>query len=507
MRFPEYNRYDALGLADLVRRREITPLELVEACIERMERVQGRINAMVAPLYDRARDYAKRPIPAERGSRPDEAPFFGVPFLIKDLVQPVAGAPFTRGSRFFAHAVATEDSELIRRYRRAGLNFVAKTNTPEFGLTPFTEPLLHGPARNPWNTEHTTGGSSGGSAAAVAAGVVPMAHGGDGGGSIRIPASCCGLFGLKPTRARTPATIDAGEGWLGLALDHAISRTVRDSAALLDASRGWGPGDPYDAPPVERPYIEEVSREPGKLRIALCKRPLLPAEPHADVLAAADDAAKLCASLGHDVAEATPPIDPQEVATDLVTIVGVAMASDIAEAEAAVGRASTKDDFELTSRVVALLGRTITGVRLEQARRRMQHLGRTMAKFFERYDVLLTPTLGLPPPKIGALQPHGIERKLQEIVADASLTSVLRIPGLVEKIAEKTYGFIPWTAPANVTGLPAMSVPLWWNGAGLPVGAMFTGRFGDEATLFRLAGQLERARPWADRRPAVHADA
>lgn len=499
MRFPEYSKHDALSLADLVRRREITPLELVEACIERIERVDGRISAVVARLYERAREEAKGPL--------GDGAFAGVPFLLKDLVQPVAGAPFMRGSRFHAHDVAREDSELVKRYRAAGLLFVGKTKTPEFGLTPFTEPVLQGPARNPWNLDHITGGSSGGSAAAVAAGIVPMAHGGDGGGSIRIPASCCGLFGLKPTRARTPAAPDAGEGWGGLALDHVISRSVRDSAAMLDETHGYSAGDPYDAPPAHGPFLAEVAREPGKLRIALCKAPLLPSEPHADVLAAVDDAAQLCASLGHQVDEAVPPIDPNQAATDLVTVVAVAMAADVAAAEAEKGRRSGRDDFEVMSRVVALLGTTISGLRLEQARRRNMQLGRTMARFFERYDLLLTPTLGLPPPRVGALQPHGLEAKVQQLVADSGLSPLMRVPGLVEKIAAKTYGFIPWTSLANVAGLPSMSVPLTWNAAGLPVGSMFTGRFGDEATLFRLAAQLEKARPWADRRPPVHGDA
>jgi len=495
MRLDEYARHDALALAELVRKREVTPLELVDLCLAGIDRVQGRLNAFVTRMYEAARADAGKPL---------EGPFAGVPFVIKDLVQPVAGVPFWRGSRFFRGEVPTEDSELIKRYRRAGLLLVAKTNTPEFGLTPFTEPLVHGPARNPWNTEHSTGGSSGGSAAAVAAGVVPMGHGGDGGGSIRIPASCCGAFGLKPTRGRTPAAPDAGEGWGGLALDHAITRTVRDSAALLDASRGYAPGDPYDAPPTGS-YLEETRREPGKLRIALCRSPLLPATPHPDVLAAVDDAARLCTSLGHAVEEAVPPIDIQRAATDLVTVISVALACDVAAAERAFARTAEKDDFEVGTRVVAMLGRTISGVRLEEARRNMQLVGRAMARFFERFDVLLTPTLGLPPPKIGALQPHGVEKLIQEFIVDKGLTPVLRIPGLVDTIAAKTYGFIPWTPLANTTGLPSMSVPLFWNAAGLPVGAMFTGRFGDEATLFRLAAQLEKARPWAERRPPVHA--
>jgi amidase len=498
MAFPEYATHDALALAELVRTRQVTPLELVEEAIARIARVQPRLNAFVGELYDRARRDARGPLP--------DGPLAGVPLVVKDLVQPVEGAPFRRGSRLFAATVAAHDSELVRRYRRAGLLLVAKTATPELGLTPYTEPALQGPARNPWNPEHTTGGSSGGSAAAVAAGVVPMGHGGDGGGSIRIPAACCGMFGLKPTRGRTPPGTAGAEGWGGLSLDHAITRTVRDSAALLDASRGHAPGSPYDAPPVERPYLEEVGRAPGRLRIALCRTPLLPAQPHADVLAAVDDAARLAASLGHEVEEAAPPLDAAALARSLLTVISVSVALDVAAGEREVGRPAGRDDLELTTRLVAMMGRQATAAQLEQARRELHAVGRTMAEFFARYDVLLTPTLGQPPPRVGALQPHGLERRAQQLVADLRLEAVLRVPGLVPAIAAKTYGFIPWTPLANVAGLPSMSVPLWWNADGLPVGSMFTGRFGDEATLFRLAGQLEQARPWRHRRPAVFSD-
>lgn len=494
MRFPEYAQHDALSLAELVQKREVSPLELVEACIERIERT-SQLNAVVARMYDRARADAARPL---------DGPFAGVPFVIKDLVQSVEGVPFTRGSHFFREDVPTKDSELIRRYRRAGLVFVAKTNTPEFGLTPFTEPVRHGAARNPWNLDHNTGGSSGGSGAVVAAGVVPMGHGGDGGGSIRIPASCCGVFGMKPTRGRTPGPPDAAEGWSGFALDHALTRSVRDSAALLDATKGYAPGDPYDAPPSGN-YLDETRRDPGKLRIALCRAPHLPAKPHPDVIAAAEDAGRLCASLGHDVEEATPPIDIEQTAIDFVTVVAVAVAADVASAEESFRRKATRDDFELGTRVVAMLGRTINGLKYEESKRRLQMLGRTMAAFFERFDVLLTPTLGLPPPVIGSLQPKGLERRMQELIADRGLTPVLRIPGLIGKIAAKTYGFIPYTPLANMTGLPSMSVPLYWNRDNLPIGSMFTAPFGDEATLFRLAAQLEKARPWTARRPPVFA--
>jgi amidase len=496
-RFPEYAEHDGLGLAALVREKQVSSLELVNAALERIDLVDGRIQSIVARMDESARATAQKSLP--------DAPFAGVPFLVKDLVQPVAGAPFRRGSRFFEDAIATEDSVLITRQRAAGLILIGKTKTPEFGLTPYTEPRAQGPARNPWDLERTPGGSSGGSAAAVAAGIVPIAHGGDGGGSIRIPASCTGLFGLKPTRGRTPGPPEVGEGWLGLTVDHALTRSVRDSAALLDATTGYALGDPYSVERPDRPYLEEMSRPAGKLRIALCKTPLLPSTPHADVLAAADDVAALCASLGHEVEEASPVVDPDAAATDLLTLVSVALAQDMAEAERAAGRRGLRRDFETTTRVVALLGSTISAVRLEEARRNVQILGRRMAAFYTRYDVLLTPTLGLPPPRIGDLAPKGLEAKLQEFVVDRGLGAVLKVPGLVTQIAKKIYTFIPWTSLANVAGLPSMSVPLVWNAAGLPIGTMFTGRFGDEATLFRLAAQLETARPWAKRRPGTFA--
>jgi amidase len=486
---------DALALADLVRRREVTPRELVDSCIAAAERLNPKLNAIVTPMYEQARAAASGTLP--------EGPFRGVPFFVKDLVQPVAGVRFTRGGRFYASQIADHDSTLIERYRRAGLVIVGKTNTPEFGLTPWTEPVLHGSTHNPWSLAHNTGGSSGGSGAVVAARIAPMAHGGDGGGSIRIPASACGVFGLKPTRGRTPYGPDLAEGWFGFALDHALTLSVRDSAALLDASDGYELGAPYDAPPKSGPYLAETTREPGKLRIALCKIPVLPGTPHPDVLAAADDAAKLCESLGHHVEERTLPVDRDLFAVDFTTLVAVSTACDIEEAEGIVGRTPTHRDFETSTWVVGLLGKTMSGQKLEMARRRLQALARRIAEFQRDFDVILTPTLGLPPPLIGSLAPHGIEAKAQELIARAGLTPLLRIQPLVEAIAKKTFTFIPYTPLANVTGQPSMSVPLHWNAAGLPVGAMFTGRFGDEATLFRLAAQLERARPWRDRKPGV----
>jgi amidase len=495
--FIDFGKYDGLGLAELVRNKQVTALELVDEVIRRVEHVNGQLNAVVTRMDREARDAAQGQL---------EGPFAGVPFFIKDLVQPVAGVRYTRGSRYFANEIADHDSELVRRYRKAGLVLVGKTNTPEFGITPYTESELLGPAKNPWSTAHNTGGSSGGAGAVVGSRIAPMAHGGDGGGSIRIPASCCGVFGLKPTRARTPVGPDSTEGWFGFALDHALTLTVRDSAALLDAMHGHEVGAPYAAPTPKGPFFQEVGRDPGKLRIALVKSPLLPSSPHRDVLEAADDTARLCTSLGHAVEEVRLPVDPDQFAVDFVTIVAVSTAADLDEFPSTYGRPLKRKDFETSTWITAMLGRTMASDRLELARRRLQRMARDLQVFLDKYDAMLSPTLGLPPPRIGQLQPPTIELRAQELIAAAKLSPVLRLPGLVSAIAKKIYAFIPYTPLANVTGQPSMSVPLYWNTEGLPVGTMFTGRFGDEATLFRLAAQLEAARPWRDRRPGVHAD-
>ncbi len=494
----DFGNHDALGLAALVREKKVSPRELVDECLARVDRVNGTLNAVVTRMDEQARAAADRPIP-------DGAPFGGVPFLVKDLLQPVAGARFTRGSRFWATEVPDHDSELIRRHRAAGLILVGKTNTPEFGITPFTESELLGPAKNPWSVKHNTGGSSGGAGASVGARIVPMAHGGDGGGSIRIPASCCGVFGMKPTRGRTPLGPDMTEAWFGFAVDHALTRSVRDSAALLDATHGREVGAPYAAPTPSGTFLSEVTRAPGKLRIAFSKAPMLPGDPHRDVLEAADDAAKLCVSLGHEVEEVRLPVDRDEFALDFTTLVGISTAVDLDQGSRETGRALRREDFETGTWLVAMLGRTFTASAVENARRRLQVLSRKVAVALEPYDVLLTPTLGLPPPRLGSLKPGGLEAKAQELIAAARLTPLMRIPQVLSAIAGKIYAFIPYTPLANVTGQPSMSLPLRWNGDGLPIGTMFTGRFGDEATLFRLAGQLEEARPWWDRRAPIDA--
>src|SRR5215831_14277829 len=334
MGIAEYGALDGLGLAALVQRRQVTAAELLEEAIARAERVNPRINAIVTPLYDRARKEAAAP--ADPGARP--GPFAGVPFLLKDLDAELAGAPMSAGSRYFADYAPTWDATIVTRLRAAGVIIFGKTNAPEVGLTPYTEPELWGPAHNPWSLDRTPGGSSGGSAAAVAAGIVPVAHGNDGGGSLRIPASCCGLFGLKPTRGRTPVGPRRSQIWTGFAIGGVMSRSVRDSAAMLDAIAGPEATSPYWAPPQARPYLDEVGAPPGRLRIALTKRPHVARNTvHPDCLAATDDAARLLAGLGHHVEEADLDIDADVFAADFYRSAAVEIASIVERGRALMG--------------------------------------------------------------------------------------------------------------------------------------------------------------------------
>ena len=467
---------DATAQAELVRRREVKPVELVDAAIKRIERLNPTLNAVVTPMYDLARRAATGPLP--------EGPFAGVPFLLKDLLASYAGVRFTEGSAFLSEYVPDHDSELVARHKRAGLIVVGKTNTPEFGILPTTEPRLFGPTHNPWDVGRTTGGSSGGSAAAVAAGLVPMAHGNDGGGSIRIPASCCGLFGLKPTRGRNPLGPHYGDIFGGLVAEHAITRSVRDSAALLDATSGPDVGDPYWAPPPARPFLQEVGADPGRLRIAFTAQSATGASVHPDCVAAVRDAAALCADLGHEVTEVTPAIDGQVVTQAFMTVWSAGCAWTVDDWARSTGRTPTPDLFEPLTWALQEMGRQHSASAYLLALQDLQKVSRQVARFFLDYDVWLTPTLAEPPVPLGTFDSPP-ENPLQGLIRAAS--------------------FVPFTPICNITGQPAMSVPLYWNAEGLPIGSHFIGRFGDEATLFRLAAQLEQARPWAGRRPPVSA--
>ena len=469
----DYQRYDGLGLAELVRTGETSAKDLLGAALARIERVNPELNAVVTPLFDAARASIAAGLP--------EGPFTGVPFLVKELVASVAGAATTAASRLYQHSMPAADSEIVARFRRAGLVIAGKTNSPEFGLSPTTESLLYGVTRNPWRHDLAPGGSSGGSAAAVAAGMVPLAHATDGGGSIRIPASACGIFGLKPTRARITAGPEGGEGLSGLAVQHVVTRSVRDSAALLDAIAGPLPGDPYAAAPPAGPWLDAVSQPTGRLRIGYARTAPTGVPVHPDCVAAVEDAARLCESLGHDVAEASPTYDAHALERGFVTVFGAHIMANIARATG--GALPARELVEPLTYALAARARGLGAADFIGALHGLHREARKIAQFFESHDLWLTPTLAQPPLPIGHFE---IES------------------GDIDRWIERLAAFIPFTYPFNVSGQPAASVPLYWTADGIPIGCQFVGRYGDEAALFRIAAQLEIARPWFDRRPPGH---
>jgi Asp-tRNA(Asn)/Glu-tRNA(Gln) amidotransferase A subunit family amidase len=471
----DYESYDGLGLAALVKKRAASASELLETAIARCEQRNPALNAVVIPMLEQARAAAKADVP--------KGPFEGVPFLLKDLHLNVPGVRTTNGSSMFVDNVPANESELVARYRRAGLVVFGKSASPEFGLTCTTESRVFGQTKNPWNLEHTSGGSSGGASTAVAGGIVPLANASDGGGSIRIPASCCGLFGLKPTRGRTPLGPDAGEGWGGMSCVHAVSRSVRDSAALLDATAGPDLGAPYAAQPPQRPWLAEVGANPGRLRIAVNTESWNGAATHPDCVAAAEDAAKLCESLGHHVERARfAPSSIEELRIAALTAISANVRWAIEDRAKKLGREAKPDDVEPGTWAVAELSKGLRAVDYAGAVKVLHRTGRELARFLTSYDAILSPTMGTPPPKLGVLSLSAPDMKEQ-----------------VRVLMEAT----GYTQLANTSGAPAMSVPLFWNAAGLPIGVQFVGRHDDEATLFRLAAQLEQARPWFARKPAA----
>jgi Asp-tRNA(Asn)/Glu-tRNA(Gln) amidotransferase A subunit family amidase len=470
----EYRSSDALGLAGLVAAGEVSAAEVLDAAIASIDARNPELNAVVSRCDEVARDEVARGLPA--------GPFTGVPYLIKDLNAHVAGLPSTQGVRLFADVVAEHDSEFVARLRRAGMVILGKTNTPGFGSSTSTEPGFFGRCHNPWNLERVAGGSSGGAASAVAGGIVPAAHATDGGGSIRIPASCCGLFGLKVTRGRVTHAPYAGEGWNGMSVGHAVTRSVRDSAAILDATCTPFPGDPYVAPSPARPYLDEVTTEPGRLRVGLLDRqPGTGLEPDADCRAGLEAAARLLDTLGHHVEPVEWPELPMAPAAITGTISSTHIANAVDRRLEALGRELRDDDLDQWIRLIVERGRDVTGEVYVQAVAAMHATGRTVAAMMAGYDVLCTPTLAIVPPELGILDPNG------------DFVAALPYLGAMS-------GFL---SIANITGQPAMSVPLHRSADGLPVGVHFMGRFGDEASLFRLAGQLERAAPWPALAPAA----
>lgn len=470
---------DATGQAQLVRRGECTPLDLVEAAIDRIERINPRINAVITPLFEKAR------AEAVADGYPD-GPFRGVPFLVKDAVCHTAGDPYHLGMRALRDRgfVAREDTYLATNFRRAGLVITGRTNLPELAMGPTTEPLAYGPTHNPWDLDRTPGGSSGGSAAAVAAGLVPAAHGNDMGGSIRIPASFCGLVTIKASRARASLGPGLGELWGPVTNEGVLTRTVRDAASLLDVASSPWPGDPYVAPPPERPYTEEVGIEPGRLRIGLCLG-LPDTAFHPECVAAAEKAGRLLEEAGHHVEDSFPSALAEPVVAEVSGVVwGTGVRRDVERLGEVLGEPIGPEELEPLNRAMIDQAADVTATQYLAALERMYAWSRRVIAWWSAgFDILVTPTTTQPPPRLGLMAP------------DSDLDELSSLIGALTR----------FVAPFNATGQPAMSLPLYWTPGGLPVGVQLVAAYGREDLLLRLAGQLEAAQPWQHRRPGLHA--
>lgn len=465
--FKEYDQYDGLGLAELVKKKEVSAAEICEEAITRIERVNPALNAVITPMYDPARQAVQATLP--------DGPFVGVPFLLKDLLGDFAGVTQTMGSRACKNYIPARDSELVKRYKHAGLVILGKTNTPEFGLLGITEPELHGPTRNPWNTDHTPGGSSG------------------------------GLFGLKVTRGRTPNGPIHGRTWQGAVVEHVISRSVRDSAAMLDATQGADAGAPYVIPPPPRAYMREIEQRPGRLRMAFNTQSPIDTSVHPECIRAVEQTVYLLEELGHEVEEARPEVNGQALAKSLIVLYSAEITALFDALVPLLGRKVKPSDVETVTWTLGLLGRTYSAGQIVKANREWELAGRIMGQFHEKYDLYLTPTLAYPPVKIGELALKPVERVLLKVINSLGLGRLLIASGVTDKLAVESLSKTPFTQLANFTGQPAMSVPLHWTAENLPCGLQFMGRYGDEATLLRLAAQLENAQPWFDKRPPVFA--
>jgi amidase len=471
---------DACALAQLVRDGRASPLELVDEAIERIEKINPELNAVIRPRFDEARREAAGVLP--------DGPMRGVPIVLKDLMCSMAGEPIHEGMRVLkeAHYVAEHDQELAARFRAAGFVVVGRTNTPELGIVPTTEPAAYGPTRNPWDTTRSTGGSSGGSAAAVASGMVSVGHAGDGGGSIRIPASECGLVGLKPSRARVPSGPEWGDVFAGLVCELAVTRTVRDTAAVLDAVAGPAPGDPYAAPTPTRPFVDEVGADPGRLRIGVQSEAFgATVVTHPDCVIATEAAAALLEAQGHRVEPThVDALDAPEFVEAFLLVWAAGIGADVDHYWAGkLGRPIGQDEVEPLTWTLVEAARAANASDFLDAHRKLQAISRRVAQWYEGgFDLLLTPTLAEPPPLLGEF----------DSPPENPLHGLLRAAALV-----------PFTPPFNVSGQPAISLPLHWNEDGLPIGVQLVAPYGREDVLLRVAAQLEEAAPWAQRRPPV----
>ena len=491
----EYLQYDGLGLAQLVKAKQVNANELLETAIKRAEHVNPKLNAITIPIYDEARRYLKM-----HENCADSGVFAGVPFLVKDLFQEYNGVPASHGSALLKNKNYIPDfnAEIVNRWQAAGTTIFGRTNSPEFGLKGVTEPKAWGTCHNPWHLKYNSGGSSGGSASAVAAGIVPMAGASDGGGSIRIPASYCGLFGLKPSRGRTPWGPHASEAMHGAAMQHVLTRSVRDSAAMLDATSGSDLSALFDIQAAPSRYIDAIKQPPKKLRIAFSTRSPIGTEVSKDAVAAVQKTIKLLTDLGHEVVEDAPAIDGMALATDFIMMWFSQCAVMMEDFKQLVGGDNT--DFELDSRAAAAFGAKTTAVDYLRCLNHWGQYTQQLNVFFQKYDLYLTPTTASVAPKNGeVITPKWQQLLLKGVLKTGQAHQLIRGSFLIEQIVQSNLKWVPFTQLANITGVPAMSVPLYWNKNGLPLGSQFVAPFGHEHVLLALAAQLEYAQPWQDK--------
>ena len=490
MKFSEYRSYDATGLAALIQSGQVSADELLDVAIARAAEVNPHINALHTPFHDFSRQRAME--------LDTQLPFAGVPFLIKDLQHALKGYPMANGSAACHDNVPEKNASIVERYLASGLLPFAKTTTPEFGLLGITEAKAYGPTRNPWNLNHTPGGSSGGSAAVIAAGIVPMASANDGGGSIRIPASHCGLFGLKPSRGRVPVGPYYGEVWMGASADHVLTRSVRDSAVMLDVLQGKDSGAPFEIKPPELPYADVINQLPKKLTIAYSTESPIGTDVDQSCIDAVSHTVKLLENMGHRVEEAKPDYNGMELAHDYLMLYFASVAATVRALRKQAGKHRVKK-LEAITRTLATLGETISAGEFYQSKQNWNTYSRSMSEFHSRFDLYLTPSVAMPPLKIGEKAPNPMELFILSMSNRMGLGKLILKSGLIEKMAHDSLQPNPFSQLANLTGLPAMSVPLHWTESNLPLGVQFIAPVGAEDILLQLATQLEHAQPWFER--------
>jgi amidase len=483
--FAEYETFDALEIAEFIQRKVISPQEALEAAITRVEEWNPQLNAVIHKMYDQAKQTIQNGTPA--------GPFGGVPFLLKDLAAEYAGAPYSMGSVFAKDFVSFQNTEIVNRFIQSGLVILGKTNTPEFGLSPVTEPKLFGPTHNPWNLKYASGGSSGGSAAAVAARIVPMAHGGDGGGSIRIPAAYCGVFGFKPSRGRTPSGPQFLRLWQGMVTHHVLTRSVRDSAAMLDVLAEPELGAVFTLPQTTVSYLKAIEHPAKKLRIAMIEDPFFPSTINAEYITALKKAGQLCSDLGHTV-EIQKITMPEDVSLAFLVIIAGELAFGMSTLTKIIGHSPTLGELEPTTDMIQRAGKNFNAADFAWAIQLLDQIGFKLAEFFQQYDVIMTPVLAGPPPLVGEFKPSTNETAMLEILRWIPNRQLLK--RLVGSVAERFFAFAPYTPLFNIGGNPAMSVPLYKDQHSLPIGIQFAAKVGDDALLLKLARQLELAEPW-----------